>query len=99
MGAVKKLVFVGALAAVGAVIAKKVMESSNENAWESAGGWDSTTSTDWSAKQPAATEPATDVTGTSEQTEESEAEEKSAEEKTEGAEETAEPTGPEESKG
>jgi hypothetical protein len=50
MGAVKKIVFVGALAAVGAVIAKKLMDSSNENAWESAGGWDSTSSTDWSRK-------------------------------------------------
>jgi hypothetical protein len=47
MGAIKKLAFVAALAAAGAVVAKKVMGSSSENAWESAGGWDSG-STDWS---------------------------------------------------
>jgi hypothetical protein len=46
MGVIKKLAFVGALAAAGAVIAKKVMGSSSENAWESAGGWDSGSS-DW----------------------------------------------------
>ena len=50
MGAFKKIVFVGALAAAGAVIAKKLMDSSDENAWERAGGWDSTSSTDWSRK-------------------------------------------------
>jgi hypothetical protein len=50
MGAFKKIVFVGALAAAGAVIAKKLMDSSDSNAWESAGGWDSTPSTDWSRK-------------------------------------------------
>ena len=50
MGAFKKIVFIGALAAAGAAIAKKLMDSSDSNAWESAGGWDSTPSTDWSRK-------------------------------------------------
>ena len=62
MGAVKKIVFVGALAAVGAVVAKKLMDSSNENAWESAGGWDSTSSTDWSRKASDAASSAGDKT-------------------------------------
>jgi hypothetical protein len=47
MGVIKKVAFVAALAAAGAFVAKKVMGSSSENAWESAGGWDSGSS-DWS---------------------------------------------------
>lgn len=68
MGAFKKIVFVGALAAAGAVIAKKLMDSSDSNAWESAGGWDSTPSTDWSRKaadSASATAPAADETASS----------------------------------
>ena len=60
MGAVKKLVFIGALAAAGAVIAKKLMGSSSENAWESAGGWESTPS-DWSRKASEAASDAADT--------------------------------------